>query len=170
MTTFEILTDDETTRVTLKDGGRRAEIDDRELDVEWSRQANGRSLMRIGPRIYRIDDVEFDGNTVSFTLNGRPVSAQVKDEQDLLLERLGFKSDTTASAGEIKAPMPGKILEVIVKKGDEVDTGDPVAILEAMKMENELKSPLRGTVSDIHIQAGDSVEKNQPLMEIDPSG
>jgi biotin carboxyl carrier protein len=69
------------------------------------------------------------------------------------------------SAKEIKAPMPGLIFDIKVKEGDEVKKGDPVLILEAMKMENILKSPGDGTVKKIKIKKGESVEKNQVLIQ-----
>jgi biotin carboxyl carrier protein len=66
--------------------------------------------------------------------------------------------------------MPGKILELLVSEGDEVEEHQPVLILEAMKMENELKSQVKGVVSKLHITEGDNVEKNQILLEIEASG
>jgi biotin carboxyl carrier protein len=66
--------------------------------------------------------------------------------------------------------MPGKILELLSSEGDEVELGDPVAILEAMKMENELKAPCAGTIQSISVTTGASVEKNQILLEIEPRG
>ncbi|MDX1640410.1 MAG: acetyl-CoA carboxylase biotin carboxyl carrier protein subunit [Balneolaceae bacterium] len=107
---------------------------------------------------------------ISFTINGAHYTTTVKDEQDLLLEKLGFHAGATASSGSLNAPMPGKILEIIVKEGDTVEELQPVLILEAMKMENELKSPSRGVVSKLHVQQGDNVEKNQLLIDIEPSG
>ena len=74
------------------------------------------------------------------------------------------------SVGDLKAPMPGKILDILVKEGDEVALGDPVMILEAMKMENELKSPADGILEALHVEKGDNVEKNQLLLEISPRG
>jgi pyruvate carboxylase subunit B len=94
----------------------------------------------------------------------------VKNEQDLLLERLGFRTNEMTEAGKINAPMPGKILEILVSTEENVQRGQPVMILEAMKMENEIKAPAPGTVSGIYVKTTDSVEKNQPLIEIKPSG
>ncbi|MEX0647161.1 MAG: acetyl-CoA carboxylase biotin carboxyl carrier protein subunit, partial [Balneolaceae bacterium] len=67
-------------------------------------------------------------------------------------------------------PMPGKILELLVQEGDSVEAGQPVIILEAMKMENELKAPIQGKVATLQISQNDNVEKNQPLLEIEPRG
>jgi biotin carboxyl carrier protein len=65
---------------------------------------------------------------------------------------------------EIKAPMPGLVLKLLVKEGDTVKKNDPVLILEAMKMENVIKSPGDATVSKIHAQEKTAVEKGQLLV------
>ena len=65
---------------------------------------------------------------------------------------------------EVKAPMPGKILEVLVKVGDQVKEDDEVAMLEAMKMENPIYAPVDGTVKEIKVKANDSVETEQVLL------
>ncbi len=66
--------------------------------------------------------------------------------------------------------MPGKILEILVEKGEDIERGQAVIILEAMKMENEIKTADSGTISEVFVETGDSVEKNQPLIEIKPRG
>jgi pyruvate carboxylase subunit B len=66
--------------------------------------------------------------------------------------------------------MPGKILEIPVSVGDEVEIGEAILILEAMKMENELKASLTGIIHSVQVQTGDSVEKNQILLEIKARG
>jgi biotin carboxyl carrier protein len=66
--------------------------------------------------------------------------------------------------------MPGKILDVLCNKDDEVKEGDPVIILEAMKMENELKSPADGIIKSVEVEVGQSVEKNELLLEVEIGG
>ncbi len=72
-----------------------------------------------------------------------------------------------AGAGAVLAIMPGKIIRVLVEPGQEVEEGEPVCILEAMKMENELHAPKSGTVHAVHVAVGDDVEKGQVLVEIE---
>jgi len=71
-----------------------------------------------------------------------------------------------ASGNAIIAPMPGKIISVKVSKGQKINAGDVVIILEAMKMEQEIKSSLSGTVADILVAAGDTVRKEQSLITV----
>ena len=71
-----------------------------------------------------------------------------------------------AGANTVVAVMPGKIVRVLVETGQQVVEGDPVCVLEAMKMENELQARQAGTVGAIHVRPGDTVEKNQVLVEL----
>ena len=74
---------------------------------------------------------------------------------------------TGAGSGAVLAIMPGKIIRVMVEPGQQVEDGDPVCVLEAMKMENELHSHQSGTVQTVHVKPGDDVEKDQVLVEIE---
>ena len=71
-----------------------------------------------------------------------------------------------ANALVVESPMPGEIIDLIVKPGDTVNEGDVLLILEAMKMENEITAPRAGTISAVHIRAGDTVGSGAPLVEI----
>jgi biotin carboxyl carrier protein len=79
---------------------------------------------------------------------------------------LGFSSKSTKKANEIKAPMPGMVLSVLVQEGQLVKAGESVLILEAMKMENVIKAPADCTVKQIKVKQGNAVEKNQVLIEL----
>ncbi len=72
-----------------------------------------------------------------------------------------------AGAGAVLAIMPGKIIRVMVEVGQTVEEGEPVCVLEAMKMENELNARQGGTVKAVYVQTGDDVEKDQVLVEIE---
>jgi biotin carboxyl carrier protein len=65
---------------------------------------------------------------------------------------------------ELKAPMPGLVLNIVVKEGDSISKGDALLVLEAMKMENNIKSPTDGIIKKIHAVKGNAVEKNQLLI------
>ncbi|WP_234572535.1 acetyl-CoA carboxylase biotin carboxyl carrier protein subunit [Rhodohalobacter sp. 614A] len=167
---FESKINGDVFNVELNDQQTEAVVDDTTIPLEVIVQKSGRMLFRTGTKLYKIDNIEVNGHNISFTINGSYFEATVKDEQDLLLEKLGFHSGAAASAGSLNAPMPGKILELLITEGVSVEEAQPVLILEAMKMENELKSPTNGVVSKLHVQQGDNVEKNQLLIDIEPSG
>jgi len=156
--------------ILLDLGNSIATVNENEVEFEVIQSNETQILFRTGSRLHTISNISVNGNSVECTVNGKWINANLKDEQQLLLERLGFKAFSEKSIGSLQAPMPGKILELLIKEGTEVELGDPVAILEAMKMENELKAPCSGTITSISVITGTNVEKNQPLLEIEPRG
>jgi biotin carboxyl carrier protein len=116
--------------------------------------------------------VELQGNdakakTFVFKINGSQYSVKVTDKYDRLIDQLGMKVRLAQGGGDIKAPMPGLVLEVAVEAGQSVIKGDKVLILEAMKMENVIKASGDGKVKAIHIKKGTAVEKGQLLIEME---
>lgn len=97
-------------------------------------------------------------------INGNIYTLNVEDQYDQLLKQLGMDSLTVSKILQIKAPMPGLVLSVLVTEGDEVKKGDNLLVLEAMKMENMIKSPTDGIIKKIEIKQGNKVEKNELLI------
>jgi len=98
-------------------------------------------------------------------VNGRTYQVQIEDQYDQLLKKLGLDISQSNKVLEIKAPMPGLVLKVLVEPGQEIQKGDSLLILEAMKMENMIKSPTSGTISRILVKTGDKVEKNGIMIQ-----
>ena len=71
--------------------------------------------------------------------------------------------------GTVTAPLAGVVVEVHVQVGDEIEVGQPLIVIEAMKMQNELRAPQPGTVTAVHFQQGDRVEKGELLLEYEPT-
>ncbi len=138
-------------------------------DFEFTQQ-NGRFLLRTGTKLYKIDNVSYDGSDIEFSIDGSWHKVNVRDDQELLLDKLGFKTGNAVAEGILKAPMPGKILDILITEGDTVTKAQPLVILEAMKMENELKSPVDGVISSISVEVGQSLEKNTIILEIETVG
>ncbi|MFA5944627.1 MAG: biotin/lipoyl-containing protein [Candidatus Thermoplasmatota archaeon] len=118
--------------------------------------------------------VQVDGKAFEFKVHHgvvsegpRPLDLEVRRARPELVRKnaSGRKSD-----GRIKPPMPGKIVEVKVKEGQEVAEGDVLCVLEAMKMQNDLKSPMTGKVVRVHVQDGANVEATTILIEVEPNG
>lgn len=103
--------------------------------------------------------------TLLLRINGKRVQVKLRDKYDELLHSLGMDDIGHKKVNDIKAPMPGMVLNVLVKDGDEVKKGDAILVLEAMKMENILKSPADGIVKKVAISKGVAVEKNQLLVQ-----
>ena len=116
---------------------------------------------------YRVEIVSFskEEKLASIKVNGHTYSIAIKDRFDDLLHQLGLDNLQSSKVAELKAPMPGLVLSVLVKDGDEVKKGDNLLVLEAMKMENIIKSPADVTIKSIKIKPSDKVEKNQVLIQ-----
>jgi biotin carboxyl carrier protein len=120
-------------------------------------------------RSFNAEVLEADYQTKSFLIkiNNHKHSISVKDRFDLLLDQLGMSNANAAKVNDLKAPMPGLIVDIKVQVGDTVKKGDTILILEAMKMENVLKSVGDGIVKNIKIIPKQNVEKNQVLIEFE---
>ena len=116
---------------------------------------------------YNIEVLKFDPKekTITLKVNGNKYDLQVKDKYDVLLHNLGLDNLAVKKVNNIKAPMPGLVLNILVSEGSVVKKGDALIVLEAMKMENILKSPSDGTVKKISVTKGIAVEKNQVLIQ-----
>lgn len=111
-----------------------------------------------------MDAKDFNGKKYSLSVNNTKYQVSIADPLDLLIDQMGFELGSTALVNSIEAPMPGLILELLVTAGQEVQEGDGLLILEAMKMENMISSPRAGKVKSIAVAQGDAVEKKQVLI------
>jgi biotin carboxyl carrier protein len=106
-------------------------------------------------------------DAVALTIGGIEYEAEVLDEAHARLAQV-----TTARGGgharrELKAPMPGLVVKVLAETGAAVEAGQPLVVLQAMKMENELSLPRGGTVASVSVSAGQTVEAGQVLAVIE---
>lgn len=136
---------------------------------EWNIAQIGPSRFHIlyANRSYVAELLEADptAKSVRLKINGQLLDVQAKDRFDLLLDKLGMSAAATHKINELKAPMPGLIVDVRVVPGQTVEKGDPLLVLEAMKMENILKSPGAGTIAAVKVQLRDNVTKGQVLVQ-----
>lgn len=100
-------------------------------------------------------------------VNGSTYTVDLADSLDLLIKEMGFEVGTARQVNAIKAPMPGLVLEISVEVGQEVEEGDNLLILEAMKMENSFASPRAGIIKSIVVNKGQAVDKGQLLIEFE---
>ena len=98
---------------------------------------------------------------------GEIFQVQLADELDAMLDEMGFQSVAGRELGDIKAPMPGLVLQVHVEEGQEVKEGDKLLILVAMKMENSILAQQGAVVKKVHVAAGIAVDKGQVLIELE---
>ncbi|MDN3593766.1 acetyl-CoA carboxylase biotin carboxyl carrier protein subunit [Zunongwangia endophytica] len=114
-----------------------------------------------------IEKKDFLNKQYSVKINSNIYKVNISNDLDLLIEEMGLSLGASQVINDIKAPMPGLILEVNVEEGSEVKEGDYLLVLEAMKMENTITAPKDGVVKSLQIKKGDTVEKNQLLIGMD---
>ena len=126
---------------------RRVTVDGEEFEVEVEREGDGLRVLGGGKEY----SIQVDGGTHSETGRGS-----------------AGRSRGRKRSGTISSPIPGKVVTMHVAVGDQVEEGEVLLILEAMKMQNEIQAPIQGTVSEVNCESGDSVEANVPLVIIEP--
>lgn len=138
-----------------------------EIDVV-NEQDQQLHVLRAG-KSYHAEFVSANDNTKTYTFKiaGNLYEVKIEDHYDRLIHNLGLTSHGSVKMNTVKAPMPGMVLEVLVAEGQDVQKGDPLLILEAMKMENVLKAVGEGRVKAIKVQKGTAVDKNQLLIEME---
>ena len=112
-----------------------------------------------------ISSADFNEKIFKVKVNNNVYKVNIFNDLDVLIQDMGFEIGSSKIVSDIKAPMPGLILEINIKPGQQVKENDALLILEAMKMENVLTSPRDGIIKSIAVEKGDAVDKNQLLIE-----
>ena len=114
-----------------------------------------------------IEKSDFDKKTYTVSINDNSYKIQIQNDLDLLINKMGFTIGKSKLVYDVKAPMPGLVLDINVKIGDEVKENDTLLILEAMKMENSIASPRNGVIKNIAVNKGDAIDKGALLIEFE---
>lgn len=158
-------------------------IDGAEKSITLERDGDGYRVAVDG-REYNVSDVNAVEGTLAFLIDRQSYVAHVSDgdggvrisirgrnyrlvEEAMDADRPGV--DAAAGDGRITAPMPGNIADVRAAEGDAVKAGQPVVVLESMKMQNEIAAPFDGVVARIHCRTGDQVGFGDTLAEVAPA-
>lgn len=120
-------------------------------------------------RSYRAEFVSADPARRQYVLriNGTKYTVNVADRYERLIQQLGLSVGSAPKMNTVKAPMPGLVLNILVEAGQMVQKGDPLLLLEAMKMENVIKAAGDGQVKSIAVEKGAAVDKGQLLLEME---
>jgi biotin carboxyl carrier protein len=154
-----------------REGGRVfAAVGGREYEVEARELGGGGYLLLHGGRVYECRVERAAGETVDegaaeVHVRGRAYGVRVVDPRRLRGARGAAGHD--GGRAEIKAPMPGKLVRVLVERGQQVEAGDPLVVVEAMKMQNEMKSPRAGTVAELRAEVGATVNAGEVLVVVE---
>ena len=155
--------------VRRNNGGFTVVLDGHEHTVDVSDTGATWSLL-LGTQSYEVAFVEGPDGAMMVHVDGQAVPVSIAPLRPAWRARgrgPGEHGSGTAGPQRIAAPMPGKIVRVLVKPGDAVAARQGVVIVEAMKMENELRSQKSGTVSDVRVKEGDSVEAGAILVIVE---
>lgn len=154
------------------------DCNDTELNVEYRSRRDGTFLFSINGEQRQVQVFEENGNEIDLQIDNRRIPFRVALDGPVcyvhgpygdleLLERSRFTIPGQEELeGGLSAPMPGKVLSTVVSVGDDVEKGDLLVIMEAMKMEHRIFSPLSGQVTELFVQEGDQVDKDAVLVDI----
>jgi glutaconyl-CoA/methylmalonyl-CoA decarboxylase subunit gamma len=160
------------------DGRQRVVVDGLERSFELSAVEDGAWLVRDGvAQTLAYVDGHGDGGKVSVSMR-RPgadpvvIAAEVVEARSAAVAALVGQAQRAGGTGPstVKSPMPGRLVKILVRAGERITAGQPVVVVEAMKMENELRAPRAGTVREIRCAEGAAVEAGQDLVVIEPAG
>lgn len=141
-------------------------FDNKELDVKLEKTSDGFTFITVGKISYPIEIVSHKQNEYDILINGVEYIFSLETPFSLVRKKMLESQAGESSTILIKAPMPGKILEVAVKVGDAVKAGDTLLILEAMKMQNAILATSKAIVKRILVKTGDATSKSDLLIEL----
>jgi acetyl/propionyl-CoA carboxylase alpha subunit len=146
--------------------GKSNTIDGQPFRWDFTTDGQGRYHIIKDHKSYNVEllEADYSTKTLRIKVNSNIYTVEISDQYDALLRQLGMDNLSSGKVNEMKAPMPGLVVDVRVTEGQELKKGDPVVVLEAMKMENILKCPADATVKKVNVGRGDKVEKNQVLV------
>ena len=147
-------------------------LDGEAVSAELATHPGGRGLrhLRVGHRGYRLYARRTDDGW-EILAGGRSVTVRVEDERTRAIREMAGEEMGPAGGGEVRAPMPGLVVRLLVEPGQPVEPGTPLLTMEAMKMENELRAERRGVVERIEVEEGETVGQDAVLVILaEPEG
>lgn len=151
----------------VQNSGESLQVNGKNLDwdLKWIDERTVHLIRGNESQVAELISIDRESKSIRIRLGHQVATLLLKDRFDILLEKMGMSGVGSSAVKDIKAPMPGLILDLKVKAGDTVKKGDVVLILEAMKMENIIKAPGDGVIKDVKVVLKQSVEKNQILVQ-----
>jgi biotin carboxyl carrier protein len=139
---------------------------EKKLPSEWTRISEDCFRVNIDGKTHKVEAIEGpdESGVMVLKVDGVLREGTVLDERALLLDKMGMNSGDSGADLQLCAPMPGKVLSVLVEAGQSVEAGDSLLVLEAMKMENVIKAAVDGIIEDVNAKAGFAVEKGELLI------
>jgi biotin carboxyl carrier protein len=151
--------------IKREDGKVFAEVDGRGYEIEASEPEPGIFLFKHEGKIYEASVTSKRGGPAHVRVGTEEFDIRLIDPKRL--RGTGAESEHADGVAEIKTAMPGKVVRLLVESGAQVEKGDGIMVVEAMKMQNELKSPKAGVVKDIRVAEGATVASGDILATIE---
>lgn len=144
-------------------------LNSEEFEIEIIKSKSKSSKVKYLGKEYNINIINYnrDNKEIELLINGYQQKVVISDEYDQLISSMGYESNSSQADKIISAPMPGMVLEILIKQGDRVNKGDNLIVLEAMKMENIIKSPVDAVIKSIEVEKGKTVEKDEVLIVLE---
>ena len=159
-------------------------VDGSRLEIEFERTGSNSIEARIADRTYNLESSEVEPGVYWFSWNGRSIELMVSPAMDgysvsvglhrISVEILDARTALKKAAQhghdgvvEVRAPMPGKIVKVLVAEGSEVNANQGILVMEAMKMQNEIKSPKKGVIGKLAVAEGVAVNSGDVLATVE---
>jgi biotin carboxyl carrier protein len=143
----------------------RVGVDGSEFIVDGKKTGQSNYSLIVDNRSFEVD-VDNTEDEYRVLVDGRSYHVHLLDERRVRLG--GIQSGIQLQGRQkVSVPMPGKVIAVLVSEGDEVEKGQGLVIVEAMKMENEVRSPVNGSIAEIKVNAGDAVEAGAVLVVVE---
>ncbi|MEO0339537.1 MAG: biotin/lipoyl-containing protein [Bacteroidota bacterium] len=159
MSTFDITIGESTTSLTPED---LSEYDIADLGAGKYHVLHNKRAFHV-----EINSIDRNHRLVELTVNDVSFDVKIEDAFDILVKEMGLHAQASQKMKNVKAPMPGLVLEIIAEAGAEIEKGTPLLILEAMKMENVIKADGEGVIKSIEVTKGAAVDKGQVLIEME---
>ncbi|NNF01586.1 MAG: biotin/lipoyl-binding protein [Bacteroidia bacterium] len=139
-----------------------------EMKLDLNKLGEKNYHVLFGNKSFRVQVLKANKTTKTYTIKvgSNRYEISLADKYDLLLKKLGMAGVGELKVNDLKAPMPGLVVDVLVKEGQDIKKGDPILVLEAMKMENILKAVSDATVKSVSVAKGSKVEKNETLVAL----
>lgn len=151
---------------TIKVDGHKVEVTASDLENMDVVHRSGKYHILNDDQSHTARLVSKNGKHLQVMLDDVTYDVKISDSVDTLVEQMGMDKVIAPAFNNVKAPMPGLVLDILVEPGQAFAEGEPLLILEAMKMENVLKAAGNGTVKEIMKTKGDTVEKGQVIIEM----
>lgn len=150
----------------LDQNAKEGTLNGEKINIDIAHGLNKQASIIFNYNSYNVEllDIDRGTKTANIKVNGNNYKVELRDKMDQLLESLGMDITASNVVKELKAPMPGLVLEIKVEPGQEVKEGEALLVLEAMKMENVLKAPADVIIDQIKVKASNTIEKNTTLI------